>query len=161
MQQFSKRVAIVAAAIALVAASTSFAREIGAVSKQVTGSTNLQTITLKGDTLFRFGDDKLSPEGRKALDALLKKGSLSTTTRYMIEGHTDRIGDARENGKLSLRRAESVRQYLIGKDANLKLEIAGLGDRKPVKQCSDKLAKAELVKCLAPNRRVEIEQRHV
>ena len=78
MQQFSKRVAIVAAAIALVAASTSFAREIGAVSKQVTGSTNLQTITLKGDTLFRFGDDKLSPEGRKALDALLKKGSLST-----------------------------------------------------------------------------------
>lgn len=133
------------------------AKEIHSETKKVEGATNLQTITLKGDTLFKFGDDALSPAGKKSLDDLLKKGSLSSMTRYMIEGHTDRLGDSTDNGKLSLRRAESVRKYLLSKDANLKLEVSGLGERRPVKQCSDKLAKQELVKCLAPNRRVTID----
>lgn len=152
-----KRIAIAISLAAAFCSNAAFAKEIHSEVKKVEGSTNLQTITLKGDTLFRFGDDKLSPEGKKSLDILLKKGSLDSMTRYKIEGHTDHLGDQKANGELSLRRAESVRQYLLSKDATLKLEIGGMGERKPVKQCSDKLAKPELVKCLAPNRRVTID----
>lgn len=142
---------------AALASSTVLADEIRAKTKKVEGSANLQTITLEGDTLFKFGDDKLSPGGKKALDDLIKKGSLFPTSRYKIEGHTDHIGDPKANYKLSLQRAESVKQYLLSKDRNLRLEIEGMGERQPVVQCSEKLAKQQLVKCLAPNRRVVID----
>lgn len=152
-----KRIAFAISLAAAFFSNAAFAKEIHAEKNKVEGSTNLQTITLKGDTLFKFGDDKLSPEGKKSLDTLLKKGALDSMTRYMIEGHTDHIGDTKANSELSLRRAESVRQYLRSKDATLKLEISGMGERRPVKQCPDKLAKQELAKCLAPNRRVTID----
>jgi len=150
----------IAAALSLAAAfgsNAAFAAEIQAKTQRVEGSVNLQTITLKGDTLFKFGDDKLSPGGKKALDDLIKNGSLPTMARYKIEGHTDHIGDPKDNYKLSLQRADSVKQYLLSKDGNLRLETAGMGEKRPVVQCSEKLAKQELVKCLAPNRRVTID----
>lgn len=152
-----KHIALAISLTAALASNAAFSKEIHAATKKVEGSSNLRTITLKGDTLFTFADDKLTPGGKKALDDLLKKGSLDTMTRYGIEGHTDHIGDPKANHDLSLRRAESVRKYLLSKDGNLKLETAGMGERRPVKQCSDKLAKQELVKCLAPNRRVTID----
>jgi outer membrane protein OmpA-like peptidoglycan-associated protein len=157
MNWSARQIAIVISLAAAFCSSAAFSKEMHSETKKVEGSTNLQTITLKGDTLFKFGDDKLSPGGKKSLDDLLKKRSLDTMTRYKIEGHTDHIGDPKANHDLSLRRAESVRQYLLSKDGNLKLETAGLGERRPVKQCSDKLAKQDLVKCLAPNRRVTID----
>lgn len=91
------------------------------------------------------------------MDDLIKKGSLFPTSRYKIQGHTDHIGDPKVNHELSLQRVESVKQYLLSKDRNLRLEVEGVGDRQPVAQCSEKLAKQQLVKCLAPNRRVVIE----
>jgi outer membrane protein OmpA-like peptidoglycan-associated protein len=152
-----KHIALAISLAAALGSNAAFVKEIQAETKNVEGSANLRTITLKADTLFKFGDDKLTPAGKKVLDDLLKKGSLDTMTRYGIEGHTDHIGDPKANHDLSLRRAESVRQYLLSKDRTLKLETAGMGERRPVKQCSDKLAKQELVKCLAPNRRVTID----
>lgn len=137
---------------------TAFAKEIQSEAKKVEGSVNLQTITLKGDTLFKFGNDQLSPGGKKALDDLVKSGKLNRSTRYRIEGHTDNIGDKWDNGKLSVRRADSVRKYLLSKDAGLQLDSGGKGETSPVVQCSDKLPKDQLVKCLAPNRRVTIDQ---
>jgi outer membrane protein OmpA-like peptidoglycan-associated protein len=157
MNRSVKHIALAISLAAAFASNTAFSKEIHAETKKVEGSSNLRTITLKGDTLFKFGDDKLTPGGKKSLDELLKKGSLDTMTRYGIEGHTDHIGDPKANHDLSLRRAESVRKYLLSKDGNLKLETAGMGERRPVKQCSGKLAKQELVKCLAPNRRVTID----
>jgi OmpA-OmpF porin, OOP family len=134
-----------------------FAKEIQTETKKVAGSVNLQTITLKGDTLFKFGDDQLSPAGKKALDDLVKSGKLDPMTRYRIEGHTDNIGDKSDNGKLSVRRADTVRKYLLSRNSNLRLESGGKGEASPVVQCSDKLPKEKLVKCLAPNRRVTID----
>lgn len=157
MRPSSKNIAMALLVAGALGWNPAGAAEIQSKTQKVGGSANLQTITLKGDTLFKFGDDQLSLAGRKALDDLVKKGSLSPMTRYMIEGHTDNIGDKAENGKLSLRRAESVRKYLLAKDANLKLEAAGKGEASPVVKCSDKLPKDKLVACLAPNRRVTIE----
>ena len=144
--------------LTLLTTQIALAKEIRSESKKVDGAVNLETITLKGDTLFKFGDDKLSNVGKKALDDLLKHSKLFPTERYLITGHTDRIGDKWDNGKLSLRRAESVRQHLLTKDRNLQLDISGAGDRQPVVQCPDKPGKEALAKCLAPNRRVTIEK---
>jgi OmpA-OmpF porin, OOP family len=152
-----KQIAVALSLAAAFGSNAVFAAEIQAKKQRVEGSANLQTITLQGDTLFKFGDDKLSPGGKKALDDLIKKGSVSAMSRYKIEGHTDHIGDPKDNYKLSLQRADSVKQYLLSKDGNLRLETAGMGEKGPVVQCSEKLAKQELVKCLAPNRRVTID----
>jgi OOP family OmpA-OmpF porin len=150
---------LLATSVAIVCYSnTAIANEISSKEQKVIGTVNMGTINLQGDTLFKLGDDKLSASGKKALDALLKKGSLFPNTRYRIEGHTDNIGDKWDNGKLSLRRAESVRQYLLSKDRNLQLEVGGVGEAQPLVECSDKLPKEKLVKCLAPNRRVTIEE---
>lgn len=154
---FGKRVALALVCSLVLSAQAVIAKEIHSEAKKVEGAVNLETIILKGDTLFKFADDKLSAAGKAALDDLLKKGKFFPTTRYLITGHTDRIGDKWDNGKLSLRRAESVRQYLLSKNKNLQLEVSGAGDRRPVVECPDKLGKEALAKCLAPNRRVTIE----
>jgi len=157
MMYFGKGVALAVVWSLALLTQAVIAKEIHSEAKKVGGAVNLETITLKGDTLFKFGDDKLSNAGKAALDDLLKKGKLFPTARYLITGHTDRIGDKWDNGKLSIRRAESVRQHLLAKDKNLQLDISGVGDRQPVVECPDKLGKDALAKCLSPNRRVTIE----
>jgi OOP family OmpA-OmpF porin len=72
-------------------------------------------------------------------------------------GHADRIGGDAYNMKLSVRRAEGVKNYLVSKGipAN-RIYTEGKGKRQPVKECKDSNRKA-LIVCLQPNRRVEVE----
>jgi hypothetical protein len=76
-----------------------------------------------------------------------------------VSGHTDNMGKD-DNRKLSLRRAEAVRKYLISRDGNFRIDVAGLGETQPLVQCDARKPRAELIRCLAPNRRVEIEKLH-
>ena len=64
--------------------------------------------------------------------------------------------NANYNQGLSQRRAETVRNYLVqsGVPANL-VTSQGMGETQPVVQC-DNANRAELIRCLAPNRRVEV-----
>jgi opacity protein-like surface antigen len=75
-----------------------------------------------------------------------------------VTGYTDRLGSTKYNQKLSERRAVAVREYLIahGIDGS-RLKAVGKGESNPVVQCNDK-NRAALIACLAPNRRVEVEQ---
>ena len=119
-------------------------------------------LTLSGDALFKSGKSStkdLTLEGKKSLDELADKiksaGSIDT---IKVTGHADKTGKASSNMKLSLRRARSVANYLKSKGVKAaKLITAGKGDTQPVKDCDMKLPKAELVACLQPNRRVEVE----
>ncbi len=74
-----------------------------------------------------------------------------------ITGYTDRIGSPKYNLGLSQRRANAVRDYLVqhGVDAS-RLVAVGKGEADPVVQCNDK-NRAALIRCLEPNRRVEVE----
>jgi outer membrane protein OmpA-like peptidoglycan-associated protein len=139
------------------AAALPASAEISAHKERVKGTSNAQTIRLDGATLFGSGDDKLIDSGRKALDKVLRDNPTLGLQRIRVTGHTDNMGKPADNGKLSVRRAEAVRKYLLSKDRNLRIEISGLGDTKPLVKCDAGKPRAELIRCLAPNRRVEID----
>ena len=119
----------------------------------------VQKITLDSKVLFDFDKYDLKPEGKAAIDSQVV-GNLSKMQKLevvLVTGHTDRIGTLAYNQKLSERRADAVRDYLVGKGVDkAKIETVGLGPKQPVVQCDQKNFKA-LVECLAPNRRVEVQ----
>ncbi|WGT65605.1 OmpA family protein [Variovorax paradoxus] len=119
-------------------------------------------VTLGADGLFRFDGSSLAdllPEGRRKLDALAGeiKGSVKSVDAIRVTGHTDRLGSSAYNNALSLARANTVRNYLAhsGVPAH-NVQAQGKGESEPKVQCAQ-TRRAELIDCLAPNRRVEIE----
>ena len=118
--------------------------------------------TLGADGLFRFDGRSLAdllPEGRRKLDALASdiKGSARSVSAIRVTGHTDRLGSHSYNQALSLARANTVRDYLVqaGVPAQT-MQVQGKGESEPKVQCAQ-TRRAELIDCLAPDRRVEIE----
>ena len=74
----------------------------------------------------------------------------------VVTGHTDRLGSDEYNLKLSKRRADAVRDYMVSKGVDgAKIQTVGMGEKQPVVQCDQKEMKA-LIACLQPNRRVEV-----
>jgi outer membrane protein OmpA-like peptidoglycan-associated protein len=66
------------------------------------------------------------------LDAALESAALGGS-RFVIAGHTDSSGDADYNQRLSIRRAEAVRQYLVSHGVSAqRLEVAGFGKDQPL-----------------------------
>lgn len=116
-----------------------------------------QKMTLAADVLFDFDRYALKPEGKAELDGVVNKIKGNALEVIIAVGHTDRIGNEAYNQKLSVRRAESVKAYLVSKGiAPNRIYAEGKGMKQPVKECKDKNFKA-LVACLAPNRRVDVE----
>jgi len=121
----------------------------------------VQKITLASKALFDFDKADLKPEGRAAIDSeiISKLNNVQKLELVLVTGHTDRIGTQAYNQKLSERRANTVRDYLVSKGiAKDKIETLGMGKTQPVPgvTCEQKNMK-ELIACLAPNRRVEVE----
>jgi len=126
--------------------------EVILVSKQ-------NPVRLEADTLFGFDSADLMDDGKVLLDDLM--GSLTADTlrdqKIIIRGYADRIGPADYNLVLSKRRATSVTDYLVSRGLVPSfIETVGLGSADPVVECPG-LRGAPLVKCLAPNRRTEVE----
>jgi iron complex outermembrane recepter protein len=119
----------------------------------------VQRITLDSKALFDFDKADLKPEGKAAIDSQIV-GKISQVQKLevvLVTGHTDRIGSVAYNQKLSERRANTVRDYLVSKGVDkAKIETIGMGEKQPVVQCDQKEVKA-LIACLQPNRRVEVQ----
>ena len=114
------------------------------------------------DSLFDFDKSTVKPAGKQALDKFavdLRGANFDVIT---VTGHTDRIGSHAYNMKLSTRRAEAVKTYLVesaGVPAG-KIEARGVDGANPVTQpgeCKGKKATKKLIACLGPDRRVEVE----
>lgn len=123
-----------------------------------------EKVTLAADVLFDFDRATLKPEGKAKLDDLTSKLKAVALEVIIAIGHTDRLGGTAYNQRLSVKRAEAVKSYLVsqGVEPN-RIYTEGKGKAQPIKNCPDPAARgqiknrAELISCLAPNRRVEIE----
>lgn len=123
-----------------------------------------EKITFSADVLFDFDKAELKPAGKEALDGFADKLKGVSYEVIVAVGHTDRIGSEQYNKKLSVRRAEAVKAYLVSKGvpAN-KVYTDGKGEADPVTkpdQCKMKPESGKnkkLVECLQPDRRVDVE----
>jgi OOP family OmpA-OmpF porin len=123
-----------------------------------------EKVTLAADVLFDFDKAVLRPEGKTKLDDLVGKIKALALEVVIAIGHTDRIGSKAYNQKLSERRAAAVKSYLVsqGIEPN-RIYTEGKGLTQPVKDCPNPSPRGEirnrqqLIACLQPNRRVEIE----
>ncbi|WP_176517288.1 type VI secretion system membrane subunit TssM [Pseudomonas faucium] len=124
----------------------------------------IETITLESDTLFAFGRadfQSLEAAGQRQLSSIANK-LLNTPNvgKIVITGHADQIGDAQSNLQVSRQRAQTIKTYLVGKGLPAELvDAVGEGSNKPLVRCNLQAPRAELIQCLEPNRRVEIEVR--
>ena len=110
--------------------------------------------------IFDFNKSTLGNEAKALLDkdVVAKLGQFATIQFINVNGHTDRLGSAQYNQKLSEKRAEAVKAYLVSKGVDRsKIETYGYGKTNPVRACPDQKNRAALIECLRANRRVEVE----
>jgi OmpA-OmpF porin, OOP family len=118
----------------------------------------MEKVTTASTVNFDFDRYAIRPDARTKLDDLV--GNLRGVSLEVIiaVGHADRIGSDAYNMKLSLRRADSSKAYLVSKGiAASRIYTEGKGKRQPVKDCQGTKKTKELIACLEPNRRVELE----
>ena len=117
-----------------------------------------EKVTLSATELFGFDSATLSMPQPKLDDIAAALSADPTITDVDITGYADRLGSTKYNQKLSERRANAVRDYLVAKGIEVRrLKAYGKGVSNPVVTCKNK-KRADLIKCLEPNRRVEVEQ---
>ena len=110
-----------------------------------------QTAVIQADALFDFDKSVLRPDGKKNIDDALAKLRGVDLEMVIATGHTDAIGTDAYNQKLSERRAQSVKDYLVSKGIPAsKITTIGKGKTQPV--ATNKTAEGR-----QKNRRVDIE----
>jgi outer membrane protein OmpA-like peptidoglycan-associated protein len=118
---------------------------------KVTADDRGTVISLSGSLLFASGKSALMPTAKSRLkevaDAIIQN---DRDAQLLVEGHTDSTGSAQLNDALSLKRAESVRSYLVSKGIpRQQIEAQGFGFSRPIADNSTPEGRAN-------NRRVEI-----
>jgi OOP family OmpA-OmpF porin len=119
-------------------------------------------VSFSADSLFDFGKETVRPAGKVALDAFAAQLKGAQFDVITVTGYTDRIGSHAYNMKLSMRRAESVKSYLVvaaGIPAD-KVTARGADGEDPVTkpdECPGQRRTPKLIACLQPDRRVDVE----
>jgi len=108
-------------------------------------------VTYAADAFFDFNKSVLKPEGKAKLDDLTGKVKDINLEVIIAVGHTDSIGTDAYNQKLSVRRAEAVKAYLVSKGIEKnRVYTEGKGEKQPIADNKTSQGRAK-------NRRVEIE----
>jgi outer membrane protein OmpA-like peptidoglycan-associated protein len=100
----------------------------------IDGHTLLEGETMVLDNIqFEKSNSDLLPDGKKALSQVVTLLQQNTSLVIELSGHTSNEGDEKENIKLSNRRVEICKQYLIGQvtDADKRIVTIGHGSSKP------------------------------
>lgn len=110
-----------------------------------------EKVSFAAEALFDFDKAVVKTDGKAALDELMAKLQGMNTEVMIAVGHTDAVGSDAYNDKLSLRRADAVKAYLVGKGLDpARLYTEGKGESQP-------LAPNTSAEGRAKNRRVTIE----
>jgi OOP family OmpA-OmpF porin len=110
-----------------------------------------EKVTFAADVLFDFDKSVIKPEGRSKLDDIANKVKGVNLEVVIAIGHADSVGSDAYNQRLSVRRAESVKAYMVSKGIETnRVYTEGKGEKQPV--ANNKTADGR-----AKNRRVEIE----
>ena len=108
-------------------------------------------VTYAADAFFDFDKSVIKPEGKAKLDDLVGKIKDINLEVIIAVGHTDSVGSDSYNQKLSVRRSEAVKAYLVTKGIEKnRVYTEGKGEKNPVADNKTKEGRAK-------NRRVEIE----
>lgn len=108
-------------------------------------------VTYAADAFFDFDKAVLKPEGKAKLDDLVGKVKGINLEVIIAVGHTDSVGTDAYNQKLSVRRSEAVKAYLVSKGIEKsRVYTEGKGEKQPVADNKTKEGRSK-------NRRVEIE----
>jgi OOP family OmpA-OmpF porin len=108
-------------------------------------------VTYAADAFFDFDKAVLKPAGKAKLDDLVGKVKDINLEVIIAVGHTDAVGSDEYNQKLSIRRSEAVKAYLLSKGIEKdRVYTEGKGEKQPVADNKSKDGRAK-------NRRVEVE----
>ena len=108
-------------------------------------------VTYAADAFFDFDKATLKPAGKAKLDDLVGKVKGINLEVIIAVGHTDNVGSDVYNQKLSVKRAESVKAYLVSKGIEKnRIYTEGKGEKQPVADNKTNEGRGK-------NRRVEIE----
>lgn len=121
------------------------------VAKKEVKAPTATKVVLNADTFFDFDKSTIKPEGRKVLDQVAQKADSINLETVIATGYTDSIGTEAYNMKLSQRRSDAVKQYLISKGVDADhIYAEGKGESNPIASNKTRDGRAH-------NRRVEIE----
>ncbi len=110
-----------------------------------------EKVTLAADALFDFDKAIIKSDAKAKLDDLVSKLKAINLEVIIAIGHTDSVGSDAYNQKLSLKRAEAVKAYIISKGIEPnRIYTEGKGKKQPIADNKTKEGRAK-------NRRVEIE----
>lgn len=120
-----------------------------------------KVIALEDRTVyFNFNDSTLTEEARAKLDSLAVLLRREPDVQSLsIVGYADRIGSASYNQALSKKRALTVRDYLVAQGfKNVSVtKTRWVGKSRPSAQCAGTKVSSDLIACLSPDRKVEVE----
>jgi len=103
------------------------------------------------DVLFDFDKSNVKPEAAAILDRLVAFMNENKDKNASLSGHTDSIGTEAYNQRLSERRVNSVRDYVVKKGVDSsRISGQGFGESKPIADNKTREGRAK-------NRRVEIK----
>jgi OmpA-OmpF porin, OOP family len=111
----------------------------------------VENVSVRAVAHFDFNGVGIRPDDKAAI--LAEVGAMKNVTwqRVTTTGHTDSVGNARYNERLSARRAGAVKSYLVGKGLDRSMiDVVGKGEANPVADNDSSEGRAK-------NRRAEIE----
>ena len=123
--------------------------DTGTRSSRASIQSALDEVLRRESVAFQSNSAVLTPRGRATLDRLIPILRRGSDLAVEIGGHTDPYGDPTYNLQLSLRRAESVRQYFLDHDVPNRLSAVGYGATRPLSNDRTRAAQQK-------NRRIEV-----